>query len=153
MTGCHDTQLCFWSCIILLEVVCLLIFVMSLVLTILAGVQAFMVSGCSQVYLLADDKICLETIKVLKNFQESFYVSDPVLEKSLDSVCSNNNLLTCDLISTKMKGSAVHTVVGGFVASVLSFQMIIESACLHTQARYRRTIAAIGKNDEDIVNY
>merc|ERR1719420_2588602 len=66
MTNFHDTQLCFWSCIILFEVVCLLIFVISLVLCIFAGLKSFMIAGCSQVYLLSDDTVCQQTVSVLR---------------------------------------------------------------------------------------
>lgn len=145
MKNFHDMQLCFWSCIILFEVVCLLIFVISLVLCILAGVKTFMLAGCSQVYLLKDGQICFETVKVLRNFQETFYVSDPT--RPLEDVCGFNSLLTCDLISSQFKQATMFTTVFSFLAALFSFQMIIESACLHTRARYRRIIDAI--KDED----
>lgn len=145
MQDFHDTQLCFWSFIIIFEVVCLLIFVISLVLCILAGVRSFMVAGCSQVYLLSDEQVCQETIVVLRQFLETYAVGIPTTP--LDQICGVNNLLTCDAMSSKMKASTLHTSFFSFLAAVLSFQMIIESACLHTRARYRREISAI-KEDE-----
>lgn len=144
MTSYHDTQLCFWSCIILFQVVCLLIFVISLVLCILGGVKSFVLEGCSQVYVLEDDGICLETVGVLRKFLDSFHVGEAAL--NLASVCADNRLLTCDLIATKMKSSTIYTSLFSLLAALFSFQMIIESAMLHTRARYRRMIDAIDKD-------
>jgi len=134
----HDTQMCFWSCIILFEVVALLLFVVSLVLCIFGGVNTFLVAGCSQVYMLNDEKICYSTVSVLKKFLATFYVSDP--DSSLEDVCGANNLMTCDLISSKMTSATIMTSVFSMLAVVLTFQLIIESACQHTRARYRRII-------------
>jgi hypothetical protein len=146
MKSFHDTQLCFWSCIILFEAVCLLIFVISLVLCCFAGVKAFMSAGCAQVYLLNDNNICLETVGTLRKFLATFYVGGAW--EALDKVCFSNNLLTCNLIASEMASSCILTTVFSFLAAVFSFQMIIESACLHTRARYRRMIDGIGKEEE-----
>jgi|Transcript_85929 hypothetical protein len=138
LTGFHDTALCFWSCVILLEIVCLLLFVISILFCVLAGLKEFMVAGCSQVYMLADDKICYETVKVLRDFQSTFYVTSP--DTPLEDVCGYNQLLTCNMISEKLKVSGIFTTVFSFLAVIFSFQLIIQSAMLHTRAQWRRKI-------------
>lgn len=145
LTGFHDTALCFWSCVILLEIVCLLLFVISILFCVLAGLKEFMVAGCSQVYMLADDKICYETIKVLRDFQSTFYVTSP--DTPLEDVCGYNQLLTCNMISEKLKVSGMFTTVFSFLAVIFSFQLIIQSAMLHTRAQWRRKI---GEAEESV---
>jgi len=138
MKGYHDTALCFWSFIIFAQVVCLLLFVISLLICILAGVNAFLVAGCSQVYMLADPKVCGQTLGFLKAFLDTFHVNLPT--EMLEGVCNDNQLLTCQLIEAKMKKAMVYTTVFSFLAALLSFQMLIESALLHERARWRRII-------------
>jgi hypothetical protein len=142
----HDTQLCFWSCIILFEIVCLLIFVISLVLCVVAALKSFMLAGCGQVYMLADETVCTETVSVIQNFLATFNIGEEMVP--LDQVCTSNMLLTCDLIQNKMASSTIHTTIFSFLAAVFSFQMILESACLHTRARYRRMIDALKDEDD-----
>jgi hypothetical protein len=145
--GFHDMTLCFWSCVILLEVVSLLLFIISILMCVLAGLKEFMVVGCAQVYMLADPKICYETIKTLRNFQSSFYVTDP--NRPLEDVCSYNSLLTCGMIKEKLQLSTIFTTVFSFLAVLFSFQLIVNSAMLHTRARWARILAeAQGKTDD-----
>jgi len=136
MTHFHDTQCCFWSMVILMQVLVLVLFIISLVLCILAGVKAFITAGCSQVYLLGDQLSCQQTINTLKSFVNTFFVSFPL--ETLQSVCPTNNLMACALISAKMKASVILTTIFSLLATVLSMQVIIESAIMHEQARYRR---------------
>merc|ERR1719450_406611 len=52
MTRCHDNNCCFWSVILLMEVLCLVLFIVAIILCILSGVKAFMSAGCAQIYIL-----------------------------------------------------------------------------------------------------
>jgi len=139
----HDTALCFWSVIIIMQIVVLLIFVISLVLCIVAGVQALLTSGCAQVYMLGDESICTETVSVLNSWLTSFYVGLPSIP--LDQVCATQSLLTCHMIERKMKVSAILTTVFSFLAAILSLQMLIDSAVLHERAKYRRMVDKLDK--------
>jgi len=132
----HDTQCCFWGFIILMQVVVLIIFLISIVLCIIAGVKAFILSGCAQVYMLADPAVCSETVGALRNFLGSFFVKDAI--EQLHEICPTNDLLTCQLIKSKMQTSVILTTTFSFLATILSLQMLIEAAVLHEQARYRR---------------
>mmetsp|Transcript_32146 Transcript_32146/g.84904 ORF Transcript_32146/g.84904 Transcript_32146/m.84904 type:complete len:1034 (+) Transcript_32146:79-3180(+) len=132
----HDTQFCFWSAIIVMQVVVLVVFLVAVALCVLAGVKAFVLTGCSQVYMLNDATICTSTMNMLRNFLGTFFVSDAV--EALENVCPTNNLMTCQLINAKMKSSVIMTTVFSLLGALFSLQMLIESAVLHEQARYRR---------------
>jgi hypothetical protein len=133
---CHDTQLCIWSAILFMELIVLIIFVISIVLCILAGVKAFITAGCSQVYLLSDPTICANTVGGIRNWLSSYFVSDAL--ENLDEICPSNSLMTCQLIASRMKTSVILTTVFSFAAVIFSMQILIESAVLHEHARFRR---------------
>jgi len=135
-TKFHDTQLCFWSGVIVMQIIVLIIFIVSIILCILAGVKAFMTSGCAQVYILGDGQVCVDTLMVVKNWLNAFYVAD--LDEALDQACPANNLLTCEMITEKMEQSTILTVIGSFLGALISSQLILESAVLHEHAKWRR---------------
>jgi len=144
----HDKDLCFWSAVLLMQVVVLLIFIISILLCILAAVKAFITSGCAQVYLLGDIKVCAATLESVKGWLETFHVE--AIGEAIEPVCTQQALLTCQLISSKMKTSAILTTVFSFLGTLFSLQMLIESAILHEMAKFRR-IVAMRKKDEDAV--
>jgi len=135
-TNYHDTQLCFWSAVLLMQIIVLLMFVISIVLCVLAGIKAFITAGCSQVYLLGDSTVCSAMLATLQNFLSTFFVQDAV--EALDDICPANNLLTCQLITENMQSSTILTTIFGFLGTLLTMQILVESAVLHEQARYRR---------------
>eukprot|EP00928_Gymnodinium_smaydae_P034783 TRINITY_DN2457_c1_g1_i1.p1 TRINITY_DN2457_c1_g1~~TRINITY_DN2457_c1_g1_i1.p1 ORF type:complete len:1058 (+),score=209.68 TRINITY_DN2457_c1_g1_i1:54-3176(+) len=133
---CHDTQLCLWSCVVFMQVIVLVIFAVTIVLCILAGVKAFLVSTCGSIYMLGDVKVCAGLLESLRSWMGTFHIEVP--DEVLEPVCTEDSLLTCQLLSQKLGTSAVLTTVASIIATVLSLQMIIESARLHEMARYRR---------------
>jgi len=143
-TGCHDSDLCFWSCILLMQVLILIIFIISLVLCIMAGVKAFLLSGCAQIYMLGDSTVCLETLGSLREWLAGFSVGGA--GDALETVCDSESLLTCQLISQRMAQSTLLTTVFSFVAVILSMQLLIESACLHERAKWMRQLNTLTKN-------
>jgi len=143
----HDTALCFWSVIILMEVVCLLIFVVSILLNIFAGVKSMIVAGCTQVYMLNDPQICLQTLNLFKGFLTTFHINFD--GEDLNNACIEHNLLTCDAVIAKMKSSMTLTTIFSFLAAIMSFQMIIESSILHERARWRRILDSMETLDDD----
>lgn len=135
----HDTQLCIWSVIVLFQAIALSVFIVSTVLCAFAGVQAFLVAGCADVYIINDDLICQEAMASLTNFLSSFWVEEALVP--LKDSCDHFKLLTCQLIRRKMVNSTVLTTIFSLLAALLTFQMIIDSAILHEQARWRRIVA------------
>eukprot|EP00401_Gymnodinium_catenatum_P002866 CAMPEP_0117556704 /NCGR_PEP_ID=MMETSP0784-20121206/51947_1 /TAXON_ID=39447 /ORGANISM="" /LENGTH=975 /DNA_ID=CAMNT_0005353989 /DNA_START=53 /DNA_END=2980 /DNA_ORIENTATION=+ len=142
MQGCHDSNTCFWSAVLLLQVVVLILFIVSIVLCLLAGVNAFISSGCLQIYILGDVNVCQGTLGVVKEFLQTFMMTGRV---SLHTACTSETLVTCHLIAAKMKTSAIFTTAGSMLAAVLTFQMILEAAVMHERARWRRLFDAASK--------
>jgi len=144
---CHDTQSCFWSCIILFQVFLLVLFIMSIVFTLLAGIQMFMGSSCAQIYILGDLKVCTETLDQLSTFLATFQVGEG--EVPLSMSCDHHSLLTCDLIHDDLLMAGMMTVAGSFVAVVFSFELIFAIAMIHERAIWRRVINEIEMEKEE----
>lgn len=136
--------MCFWSCIIICEVVVLLLFIIAIALTLIGGIKAFLSSGCSTIYLIGDDSICTGILSVLKTFLATFWDDGA---NALSNVCSTESLLTCQIISETVMTSLLYTTVGGMLAAILSFQMIVNTAQLHEQSRWVRIAQGFGKDD------
>ncbi|CAE7884810.1 TY2B-C [Symbiodinium microadriaticum] len=64
----HDTELCFWSIIIFMQVIVLVTFLIAVVMAIFAGVKAMIVAGCGQVYVLEDPDVCESALTTLRTF-------------------------------------------------------------------------------------
>lgn len=141
-TNFEDTSLCLWSLIVVMQVIVLIVFIVSIILTILAGVKAFITAGCSQVYIINDDKVCTETMNGISHFLSTFYVGDIVT--SLNFICDTQSLKTCQMITEKMMTSTTYTVFGSFAATIFSFELILQTAMLHERAKMRRVL-----DDED----
>jgi len=146
-SSCHDTQSCFWSFIILFQVIVLLLFIMSLVFCILAGIQMFMGSSCMQLYIITDTKVCTESLGQFATFLSSFNVGHG--EVPLSMACQHHELLTCDLIHDKMFQAGIMTVAGSFVSVIFSFELIFAIAIIHERARWRRVINEIEMDLEE----
>jgi len=142
--GCQESNLTFWSVILVMQVLVLVLFLVSILLCILAGVKAFLAAGCAQIYIVNDSKICTGVLGMIRRWLMSFLLEDPFL---LHDACDAHTLLTCQLIGTKLKKSAMFTTIGSLMAAVFSFQMIIESAILHERARWRKIFDEESKKD------
>lgn len=141
---CSGTECCFWSCILSMQVLVLVIFLIAIVLCLLAGVKLFISSTCSAVYVLGDNSICTQTLQIIKRFVPSF---DAGVNIEIERVCARQELMTCAILGKKMKSSAILTSVGAILAAVFSFQLIIESAILHERAKWRRTLDKMVKGE------
>lgn len=135
----HDYTMCFWSVCILFQIVALVMFLLSFVLCILAAVKMFLAAGCAQIYILGDPSICGTTLQNLRSFLDSFI---PGVEPSeMPGFCQDKNLLTCHTIGPELMASGITCAAGSFVASILTFQLLIEAATLHQRAVQRNYIA------------
>jgi len=135
---CHDNHLCFWSGLIFAQVFVLILFLVSILLCVLAGVKTFMVAGCSLFYPLGDGVVCTQTLKTLRNFLTTFW---PGLGSTVFGACDQHKLLTCQLIGEKLKNSTIMTIIGSMGAAVFSLQMVLDSACLHERRRNVKDLA------------
>lgn len=135
--SCHDSHLTFWSMIILVQVIVLVLFIMSIVLCLLAGVQAFLSSGCSEIYMLEDNTVCTGILTGIQDFLSSFW-STAYQYSGIDinDACDSTELLTCSLISDDLTYSMYTTTSGSMLAALITFQLLIESAMMHEKARF-----------------
>eukprot|EP00931_Biecheleriopsis_adriatica_P095887 TRINITY_DN6952_c2_g1_i1.p2 TRINITY_DN6952_c2_g1~~TRINITY_DN6952_c2_g1_i1.p2 ORF type:complete len:153 (+),score=40.30 TRINITY_DN6952_c2_g1_i1:2-460(+) len=133
LKGCSSGHLCFWSMLLLAQVVVLLLFIISLAICLITGVQAFVGASCSMIYLIGDDSVCTTTMSIIQTFLRTFKFNVPT-----DNLCYSKHLLTCGLIRDEVYSTAIYVMVGAILASVLSFQMLLDSAVKHERARCRR---------------
>mmetsp|Transcript_60675 Transcript_60675/g.130267 ORF Transcript_60675/g.130267 Transcript_60675/m.130267 type:complete len:1039 (-) Transcript_60675:95-3211(-) len=141
MTSQHDNQVCFWSMLVLMQIVVLVVFLLSIVLCILAGIKALLVAGCDEIYPINDALICTESLQNLRSFLSTFAVERSL--EPLDDTCSGDaHLLACKLIQNDMVESSVLTTVFSLLGALFSFQLVIDSALLHEQAVVRRELNA-----------
>lgn len=142
--GCLSGHLCFWSLLLLAQVIVLILFLVSLAICILAGVQAFLGAGCSKIYILGDNQICTAVLGIFQVFLKTFGFFEP-----LENTCFHRDLLTCKIIRDTTAHQAIVAIVGGLLASVLSFQMLIDSATRHERARCVRLLQEEGLMKRD----
>mmetsp|Transcript_85439 Transcript_85439/g.226922 ORF Transcript_85439/g.226922 Transcript_85439/m.226922 type:complete len:896 (-) Transcript_85439:26-2713(-) len=147
MRDCHDSHLSFWSVLLLMEAVVLVLFVVAVVICIVGGIQAFMSAGCSQVYVLADRTICTVALKTMQTFLKTFWADRASAD--INETCVGESLLTCRLIAEQMVSAVKLSMFGGLVASVLSLQLLVDSAVKHEQVSFRRLLNAEAKEAKE----
>jgi len=140
-----DTELCFWSCMILFEIVILVLFIISVVLTLVAGLKSFVAAGCADVFFLGEVEICGGILGILQKFLPTFRN-----DKELAEQCSEDKLLTCELIAGNARFDYWFSVIANVAAAMVSFQMTMQSAKLHEQARWRLRADALAEKGDDI---
>lgn len=131
---CCEGDCCFWCLLFSLQLLLLILFLISIVFCLLAGIQMFMASGCEQIYMLADEPICTETLVVIQDFLETFDAGvdglDPLVD-SFEGVCARKELMLCQTLGKDMMNAAVFSVSGSFLAVFFSFQLVVEVCVLH----------------------
>jgi len=138
---CGDTALCFWSAIILMEILVLVLFLITIAVCILGGVKAFLAAGCSQVYILGDNTICTTAMVMLRTFLKTFDVGGV----DVSDLCTTEKLMTCQVIKEEAMAGLLLAIFGAVVATLLSMQMVVEMAILHERAYYSRKSLALAK--------
>merc|ERR1719238_702894 len=98
----QDMHLCFWGCIIVAEIVILVMFLVSLVFCILAGIKAFVAFGCNQIYVLGDDSVCTNILLGIRDWMSTFWTDMP---SNINDACEVRTLTACKAISSDMMGS------------------------------------------------
>jgi len=141
MSSTCDSSLCFWSFIIFIQVVALLLFVLSIVFVILGGIGILLAAGCSEIYVVNDNEICQTSVGFMKEFLSTFSVGASTGLNPLSSACGNHHLLLCEMISSDLISSAMYTIVGSFLACIFTFQLIFDTATLHERAVWMRKMA------------
>jgi len=143
--GCHDKWLCLWSYALLMQVIILLLFLSSMILWIVSGVQALLRSGCSVLYVLNDPDWCYEGLVTIKRFVSSFWTEHA---PTVMATCRTSNLLTCQIITSNFVKSMIFTGAGSVLATILASNLLLESARRHELARWRALAADLVADPE-----
>jgi len=142
---CHDSLICFWSCLIVYQVIVLVIFIVAIVLCMLNGVKVFLTSSCVQIYMLDQDDMCQNVINSVKGFISTFTVDAAI---PLEETCNKKSLLMCELIASKMQTSMIYTTIFSFASAIFQYQLVIESAVLHERAAMRRKMKELRLSED-----
>lgn len=134
-----ETDLCFWSMLLFGQLIVLLMFLISIVLILIAGVDMFLASGCAQIYVLGDPQICSQNLLLILNFLNTFNPGEQ-LALPISDMCSNERLATCEILKQDMMMAGYLTVSGAIMAAMFTFMLLVESAVAHERARSRRMI-------------
>jgi len=124
-----DSQLCFWSCILLVEVLWLVMFIVSFALLLVIGVKAFVGAGCAPVYMLGNPSICSEALHLVSAWLGS---STWLGDVSRDDP---EGLLVCKILTQKFGSAVMLAAISNLFAAVFSFMLILESAMMHERKR------------------
>lgn len=141
----QETTLCFWSCILLAEVVVLLMFIVGIVLCLLAGIKLFLKFGCAEVYMLNDAHVCTGMLHTIWTWLHSFWAFMPGV---LKDACSHQQLMACKLIVNDIMLNAILTSGGSMLAAACTGQLIFESARLHETAWWTMRMRALDNDDD-----
>jgi hypothetical protein len=148
MKDYHDTTACFWSTLILTESIVFLIYLAAVVLCLFAFMRTAVWWTCSHLYVLYDPATCDSIIGNLSKFLSSFVLSSTGASH-LENSCSDHGLITCAIITEDMHRHHVLTVGCGFLGTLCYLHLIIESAILHEEARFRRTLIKLRDAEKD----
>lgn len=140
---CSDTGLYFWSCMILFEIVILVLFLVSIVITLVAGLKTFMAAGCADVFFLGEAEICGGILGILQTFIPTFRQGTVLHEQ-----CVEDKLLTCEILAGNARFNYWYSVLANIAAALVSLQLIMQSGKLHEQARWRLTAAALAEKQD-----
>lgn len=140
LVGCHDHHIVFWSVILIMQILCLVSFLVAALVCIVQAVQAFLSNGCSKIYILGDISVCNTALGTVAKMLPGFGTSTPE--------CGENHLATCEVILSTFKNSFMTTATCAVLAAVLSYQLIVESAMLHERSRWRRAWEQAQKENE-----
>merc|ERR1739845_57354 len=99
------------------QIIVLIMFIVGIVLSLLAGVKAFLSMACEEIYMLNEADMCYNVLTSVKGFIATFIV-DPMIP--LDATCDEKKLLLCELIGKKMQNSAMMTVIFSFLSALSS---------------------------------
>lgn len=140
----HDTDTCFWSIVIFMQVIVLVTFIIAIALAIFAGVKAFLLAGCSMVYILQDEEVCQGSLGTMSSFLDTFHIHGTLnlSDHAINKQCNDHALVTCSAIQGMMLRSTIYTVVFSLLGAIFGLQMLFDSATLHEQAVFRRQRAS-----------
>lgn len=142
ITRSCGTSAAFWSIAIFFQIIALILFIVSIVLTLVGGIKAFLSAGCGQVYVLTDPTVCTTYMETVEFFLQSFLKDTSDLA---GEVCEDTKLTTCQLIADELKVTFISITVGSIAAAVLTFQLVVEAAIVHERHRWMYFFKEVNK--------
>jgi hypothetical protein len=136
--------LVFWSLLILLDIIVLATFWVVIAYDAVLGFSFFVHVGCKQIYPIEDIKVCHDVMSWYGQFMgliapQAFYQEE--------NVCAESTLVTCRIFKDQVESQMFYIVVCGFFASFFSYQLLVDSAMLHEQARWNMALSKLEKKD------
>lgn len=142
-----DNPCFFWSMLLLVDILVLVSFYVCLTLCVAVAIGTYAQSGCAQLYILGDETVCSEALGVMRKML-SFLSGNPYQEYYIaDDACVQHYLMTCKVFTLELAGQGVLTYIAGFLASIFSFNLLVESANLYERARWQQYRKDVLKDD------
>jgi uncharacterized membrane protein (DUF373 family) len=150
---CHDTTACMFSWVFFMQILVLVLFILALIITLLFVFEFVFGTLCTgdSVAVVSNTEDCQNMISPLKEFFPTFRVNyTSGSEVPFENVCEEKNLMVCGMIASKMKNGALASLLGGFLAVCVMFELIIEFAKYHEMVKYRRKAKMFSEDVEAI---
>jgi hypothetical protein len=143
-TWYQDSDLCFWSLILLLKVFVLILFIMSLVFIIVAGLWTGAGAGCAATSGPVNDVgECTELMMKIKNETLKTFWTNMHPGSDVATMCEDYKLATCAHATAKFEAARTYIALGGALVPVFSFYLIFMMAVMHERARWRRMFETV----------
>jgi len=139
-----DNPLFFWSVLLLVDILVLVSFYVCLTLCVAVAVGTWAQSGCAQLYILGDETVCSEALGIMRKML-GFLSGYPY--HIAEDACRAHYLMTCKVFTRELAGQGVLTYFAGFLASIFSFNLLVESANLYERARWQQYRKDVLKDD------
>jgi len=142
-----DSYMLFWSVLLLAQFGVLILANSSLVLASFAGVEMFALESCKTLHIVNNENYCNTVLDMVAKWIPAF--DDDILS------CRDTKLLSCALVQEKLWMSMSATTCFNIVATLLSFQLIIDAGVNYEYMYWRRRVTDkyavldfVGKNPE-----
>jgi hypothetical protein len=139
-----ELPIVFWSFLILLDLIVLVLFWVCIAYCALLGFAFFLHIGCKQIYPIEDLSVCHDVMTMYGGFMSKL---DPTFYQD-ENVCGVASLATCNFFKREVESQMFYIVICGFCASFFSYQLLVDSAVLHEQARWNIALNKLQRKDE-----
>eukprot|EP00927_Polykrikos_kofoidii_P076638 TRINITY_DN73702_c0_g1_i1.p1 TRINITY_DN73702_c0_g1~~TRINITY_DN73702_c0_g1_i1.p1 ORF type:complete len:1154 (-),score=255.18 TRINITY_DN73702_c0_g1_i1:77-3460(-) len=150
-TKFEDSELCFWALIWSMKFFVLILFLMSLVFVIIAGVYLGTATGCgsSETTAIGSIEECETSMKQIQGVLHTF-LSNDTAEGAISDACLDYKLTTCVYLQAEFWSAGFYIALGSLPVPILTFYLLFLSAVAHEQARWRRMFEeVIAKMEKD----
>lgn len=148
MYRASDSYVLFWSVLLLAQGCVLVLANATLLLASFAGLEMFVLEGCKDLHILNSETHCNSALETVSRWL-------PLVDSEDMFSCRDDKLLSCVLVQEQLWFSMSITTMFNLFATLLSFQLIINSGCDYEYMFWRRRVTGVyadldfvGKNPE-----